>query len=273
MKDSVEVDGRRRTYEVVGAPSRNLLLVFHGSKQSGAKHRKFTGGMYDDGAAVVVYLDGYRGNWNDARRESSFPARRDHIDDVAFVRTVIEKLTATHGIDPERVFAVGYSNGGQMVMRLAHEAPELIAGAAVIAATMPAPDNFLVAEAPAVPMPVLLIHGTKDPIVPYTGGEMRWWARALFKVGGASLSMPATAAYFAGRNGITAPPVTTEVTAEVERTAYRRPGHPPVTLYTVRGGGHTIPGPAKAPALIGRTNHDVTTARLVEEELGISTAH
>jgi polyhydroxybutyrate depolymerase len=283
MNDSVEVAGRRRTYEVVGPadgkPSRSLVLVFHGSKQTGAKHRKFTGGMYDaladTGAAVVVYPDGYQGNWNDARRESSFPARKDDIDDVGFTRAVIQKLTHSHRIDPGRVFAVGYSNGGQMVMRLAHEAPELLAGAAVIAATMPTPANFLAADAPAAPMPVLLIHGTKDPIVPYAGGEMRWWTRALFKVGGRNLSAPETAAYFAGRNGITAEPVTTALPAatdatSVERTAYRQTGRPPVALYTVRGGGHTIPGPAKAPALIGRTNQDVNTAQLVDEWFAIS---
>ncbi|MEV4089936.1 hypothetical protein AB0J43_57680 [Nonomuraea fuscirosea] len=36
-----------------------------------------------------------------------------------------------------------------------------------------------------------------------------------------------------------------------------------MVLYTVHGGGHTIPGPAKGPAVIGRTNQDVSTADLV----------
>jgi polyhydroxybutyrate depolymerase len=85
-----------------------------------------------------------------------------------------------------------------------------------------------------------------------------------------SLSAPATAAYFAARNGITAQPVTTELPASsratsVDRTDYRQPGRPPVVLYTVHGGGHTVPGPAKAPAVLGRTNHDINTAGLVED--------
>src|SRR4051812_633441 len=134
LMDSVEVDGRTRTYTVVGEASPNLVLIFHGSRQTGSKHRDFTGRAFDAlaaaGHAQVVYLDGYSGNWNDARRESRFPARRENIDDVGFVRAVIEKLGR-----PGRVFAVGYSNGGQLAMRLVHEAPELIAGAAVIAAT------------------------------------------------------------------------------------------------------------------------------------------
>ncbi|WP_220501556.1 alpha/beta hydrolase family esterase [Microbispora sp. H10670] len=286
MRDSVEVGGRPRTYTVVGPadgkPSRDLVLVFHGSRQTGEKHRKFTGKAFDaladGGAAVVVYLDGHEGNWNDARRASRFPARRENIDDVGFTRAVTEKLVASHRIDPGRVFAIGYSNGGQMVMRLAHEAPELIAGAAVLAATMPAPENFLVAGAPSVPMPVLLVHGTKDPIIGYAGGELSWWARKLFKIGGRSLSIPETAAYFAARNGITDEPVSRTLPkragsaggTSAERTDYRQQGRPPVTLLTVHGGGHTIPGPRRAPAVLGRTSQDVNTADLVAEFFELS---
>ncbi|MEU8819919.1 dienelactone hydrolase family protein [Actinoplanes sp. NPDC048796] len=283
MLDGITVNGTRRTYEIIGPsagrPGRSLLLVFHGSKQTGAKHREFIGRAYDalaeSGAAVVVYADGHKGNWNDARRESAFPARIDDSDDVGFARALVEKLAVSHGIDPARVYAVGYSNGGQMVIRLAHEAPQLIAGATVIAATMPAPESFLIADAPPAPMPVLLIHGTKDPIVKYEGGQFSWWARKVFKIGGRSLSAPQTAAYFAARNGITAAPTTTKLPAAdaktfVERTEYREPGHPPVALYTVHGGGHTIPGPAQAPAVMGRTNQDVRTAQLIDDFFTIS---
>jgi polyhydroxybutyrate depolymerase len=243
-----------RTYTLVGEPSDDLVLVFHGSKQNGAKHRAFTGRMFDALPARVAYLDGYRGNWNDARRESAFPARRANIDDVAFTRGVIEELK------PSRVFAVGYSNGGQMVMRLAHEVPSLLAGAVVIAATMPAPESFLLTGAPPSPMPMLLIHGTKDPIIAYGGGELSWWARALFKVGGRSLSAPETAAYFAARNGVTTAPTVTRLSPRVERSSYGS-----VELYTVHGGGHTIPGPHSAPFILGRTTHDINTADLITE--------
>lgn len=283
MIESITVNGTRRTYGIIGPsdgrPGRSLLLVFHGSRQTGAKHRKFIGRAYDalaeSGAAVVVYLDGYKGNWNDARRENSFPARRDSSDDVGFTRALIERLTHSHDIDPAKVYAIGYSNGGQMVIRLAHETPALIAGATVIAATMPAPESFLLADAPPAPMPILLIHGTKDPIVKYAGGEFSWWARKAFKVGGRSLSAPESATYFAARNGITARPTITELPAanaatSIERAEYRQHGHPSVALYTVRGGGHTIPGPTKGPAVMGKTSQDVQTARLIDEFFAIS---
>ncbi len=280
----VDVNGVRRNFTVVGEPgagrSRVLVLVFHGSKQDGAGHRAFTGRAYDhlvEQGAVVAYLDGYRGNWNDARLESRFPARLEEMDDVGFARAVIESLAASHGIDRGRVLAVGYSNGGQMVLRLVHEVPEMIAGAVVVAATMPAPECFLVpsasSTAPATAMPVLLVHGTKDPIVAYGGGQMSRWAQAMFKVGGRSLSAPETAAYFAARNGITSEAVRTEVPrragssrrTRVDRTAYEQDGRAPVTLYTVHGGGHTVPGPRKAPFVLGATSRDVSVAELVGE--------
>jgi polyhydroxybutyrate depolymerase len=264
---SIDVAGRTRTFTLVnGDRGPALVLVFHGSKQSGAKHRAFTGGVYEKLPAAVAYLDGYRGNWNDARKQSSFPARTENVDDVAFARAVVATLAESHGIDPRRVYASGYSNGGQMVMRLLHETPDLLAGAAVIAATMPAAGSFLVPGTPAS-LPLLLIHGTRDPIVSYDGGEMKWWARALFKVGGSALSMPQTARYFAGQEAAVE---TTRVSADVERAEYRLQGRPPVVLYTIRGGGHTVPGPVKAPALLGRTNGDVDAADLMRSVWGLA---
>ncbi|MFD7024976.1 alpha/beta hydrolase family esterase [Promicromonospora sukumoe] len=278
-RDSVTVAGATRTFTLVGTATpgdaRPLVLVFHGSGQTGDKHRAFTGGVHDALAArgaLVAYLDGYRGNWNDARRESRFPARRAGIDDVGFARAVITTLSADGRVDPSRVYAVGYSNGGQMVMRLVHETPGLLAGATVIAATMPAPENFLGSAAPWTSLPVLLIHGTKDPVVPYEGGTMHWALRTLFKVGGESWSATRTAQYFAERNGISAPPTTTRLPktaaadrTEVERTSYEAEGVPGVVLYTVHGGGHTVPGPTSAPALVGRTSHHVDTADVITQ--------
>ncbi len=286
MRTTVTVDGRNRTYTVVGQQDpgrrRDLVLVFHGSRQDGATHREFTGGSFDtladSGAAVVAYLDGYQDNWNDARRESYFPARLENVDDVGFTRAVVQDLQVSHHTDPARVFVVGYSNGGQMVMRLVHEVPGLLAGAAVLSATMPTPESFVVpgGTSEVVPMPVLLVHGTKDPIVPYQGGSMSWWARRAFKVGGTTLSMPATAEYFARRNGIgTAPRTTRSQPAAasgrtwVEQVDHEEPGRHPVRLLTVHGGGHTIPGPGKAPFVLGRTNHDVSAAAAVAEFFGI----
>ncbi|MEU4625832.1 hypothetical protein AB0G04_38400 [Actinoplanes sp. NPDC023801] len=271
--ETIDVAGRTRTYTLVTPEDGDydrLLLVFHGSTQNAGVFRAFTGNAFDRPAGTAVaYLDGFRGNWNDARKASRFPARTQGIDDVAFTEAVVKRVA-----DGRETFAAGYSNGGGMVIRLLHERPDLIAGGAVIAAQQPAPDNFLTPGLPVVPKPVLLIHGTKDRIVPYGGGEMAAWARAVFRVGGGMLSAPETAAYFARRNGITAAPVTTELPSgdgtrtTVSRTDHRQDGRAPVTLYTVHGGGHTIPGPKPSPALMGRTATDLHAARTIADFFG-----
>jgi polyhydroxybutyrate depolymerase len=280
MSSTLDIGTRTRTYSVVGEPHPGgvpLVVVLHGSRQSGAIHRAFTGGALDrlatEGRAVVAYLDGYRGNWNDARRASAFPARIEDIDDVGFVRAVIDRLGTTHGIDKGRVVAVGYSNGGQMALRLLHEAPELLAGAVVVAATMPVAEDFTAGfswTAPH-PVPVSIVAGTEDRIVPFSGGRMAWWARKLFKVDGTALSAAATAAYFARRNGIDASPTTRPLVREdprdaaMERTDYRGPGRASVALITVKGGGHTVPASKAAPRVLGRTGRALTIDAIVEE--------
>jgi polyhydroxybutyrate depolymerase len=273
--ETIDVAGRTRIYTLVtpeGGDFDRLLLVFHGSTQTGGVFRTFTGNAFDHlTGTAVAYLDGFRGNWNDARKASRFPARTRGIDDVAFAEAVVKRAA-----DGRETYAAGYSNGGGMVIRLLHERPDLIAGGAVIAAQQPAPDNLLVPGLPVVPKPVLLIHGTKDRVVPYGGGEMAAWARFAFRVGGGMLSAPETAAYFARRNGITAPPVITDLPSRdngrsrttVTRTDHRQDGHAPVTLYTVHGGGHTIPGPKPSPALMGRTATDLHTPRAIAEFFG-----
>lgn len=285
MRSTVTAAGRTRSFTVIGEAdgpgNRALVLVFHGSKQDGEIHRRFTGGALDrlatEDRAVVAYLDGYRGNWNDARAASAFPARLEQVDDVAFARAVVASLGHTHRIDTDRVVGVGYSNGGQMIFRLIHEAPDLLSGAVVVAATMPDRAGFagrFSADSDR-PIPVALVAGTADRIVPYEGGPMAWWARAMFKVGGVALSAADTASYFAQRNGISAAPTVALLPASpatlrrprMEETTFREPGRPPVTLYTVHGGGHTVPGAKPAPVVLGRTGADRSIDDIVLDTL------
>ncbi|TPW77723.1 alpha/beta hydrolase family esterase [Schumannella soli] len=306
--ETITAGGRERTFTVTtpstAGPARALVLVFHGSKQTGDIQRDFTGHALDtlvaDGAAVVAYLDGYRRNWNDSRADSAFPARLANVDDVAFARAVAARLVESQGVDARRVVAMGFSNGGQMVLRLLHEADDLIAGGVVVGATMPNREGFAGVfddRAPAERtgdahigdgagddshgargIPVALVASTTDPIVPYAGGRMKWWARTAFKIDGIALSAPDTATYFARRNGMSGDGITTPVPsraagdrAPMQRLGFREPGHAPVTLFTVEGGGHTVPTPTPARGLtalvIGRTGTAIGIAEIVREVL------
>jgi polyhydroxybutyrate depolymerase len=279
--ESLEVAGRTRTLKVVH-PARSaeglapVVLVFHGSMQTAAAIRSFTSNTFDrigaGSGTVVAYLDGYKKHWNDARISNSSAARTDQVDDVAFAKAVIELLVSRYGGDETRVYAVGFSNGGQMAMRLIHEMPRALAGAAILSALQTVPEDFA-PDAPQVsPLPVMFLHGTEDPITPYAGGMAKMWR---VSPRGLGMSAAESAAYYARRNGITAVPVTTAVSTGsptwIERTDYRQQGHQPVTLYTVHGGGHSIPGPKKkAPRIImGRTDLTFDTAHAITEFFGL----
>ena len=66
---------------------------------------------------------------------------------------------------PDRLYWTGISNGAMMTMRLMLQAPDRVSGAATVAGSLPAPFD----GGPAEPVPVLVQHGTADPLVPYGG--------------------------------------------------------------------------------------------------------
>jgi polyhydroxybutyrate depolymerase len=280
-REAIQVGGRARTMTIVGhrRPSPvPVVLVFHGSMQTAKAIRSFTANTFDhigsQSGAVVAYLDGYKRHWNDARIVNTSAARRDHVDDVAFAKAAIDLLVQRFNGDRSRVYAVGFSNGGQMVMRVIHEVPSVLSGAAILSATQSVPENYAPDNPREQPLPVMFVHGTDDPITPYAGGMAK-----MLRISprGLGLSAPETAAYYARRNGITTPPTVTQLTpapgpTRAERSDYRQAGHPPVTLYTVHGGGHSIPGPKSAVPrfLMGRTDHTLDTAEAITEFFGLT---
>lgn len=262
----IRIGGHERTY-LVHRPAKlaarpALLMVFHGSGGSGQSVREKTGREFDALADkegfVVVYPDGYEQSWNNCRKADTQPARRAHIDDVAFARGLIARLRAEAGIDPGKVYAVGFSNGAQFAYRLAIEAGDAVHAVAAISAGVPAPENFD-CQAPRHAVSVLIMNGTADPLNPYDGGEVRLGDEN----NGTVLSSRASAEYFVRLAGIRAKPVDAEIQPasrsdgpRVSRMMWREPGRPSIALYTVHGGGHAIPLPGQASTAAVATDFD-----------------
>jgi polyhydroxybutyrate depolymerase len=245
---TVEMDGRLRRYAVF-TPSRprpgaGVLLVFHPSQSSGQDMRRIVGvpleRMAERDNVVIVYPDGFEGHFNDCRREASYSARRLAVDDVGFTRRIVEELIAQDGIDPTRVFALGYSNGGHMALRLALEDPELVRGVVAIAANLAAPDNMDCRIAPAPARFIVLVEGTRDPINPYDGGRV-----TLFGFGnrGHVLSAQASAEWFGRTLGLasTEPRILERASGLSVREQDWFSASGRVRLLTIEGGGHTVP--------------------------------
>ena len=268
VKRSILVNGMTRTYLRV-APSgdttdRALVLVLHGSNQSANTIRRYSDRTFDSltrRGAVVAYLDGFRGDWNDARVGSISLARRNKVDDVAFVSTAIDDLVAKDNVDGARVFIVGFSAGGYMTIRVIHEIPDRIAGAGLISATQAEAANFVGSRYTSAPMAVTLFHGTSDAFVKYNGERAR--GRGLLRVGG-MLSVLATAEYFAHRNGIQTPATQHRIAHDVFETVYEEGDKPQVRLFTINGKGHTIPG-ARGHPIAGRSTRSIDAAQVLAD--------
>jgi polyhydroxybutyrate depolymerase len=116
--------------------------------------------------------------------------------DIAFVQRLVDELLASHPLDPERIYAVGASNGGMFVLRLACELPSRFAAVGAVIASMPTELIHRVRPGPAVP--VVLINGTKDRIMPWRGGKV---ARLPgLGVGGEVISVEDTVSFWRIRN-------------------------------------------------------------------------
>jgi polyhydroxybutyrate depolymerase len=245
-------------------PNPALLVVLHGSNIDGTKIRQWTGYEFDQMADkygfVVVYPDGYDKNWNDCRKGQFSKTKKEDVDDVGFIKAIINKYQADYEIDPSKVYLFGYSGGGNMAFRIGIEEEKLIAGIVAISTTLPTPETCncdLNSKTPKI----LLVNGTKDNICPYDGGEIKLFG----KKRGFGSSAQATAENFAKRNSIKTPSNKTHLAhliaddrTSVDRQVWTDNGAFKVELFTINGGGHVIPQQvAKFPRMMGKITGDL----------------
>ncbi len=109
---------------------------------------------------IVAYPEGVQGSWHAGTCCGA--ALAQNVDDVGFMRALVDDLSSTLCIDPKRVFAAGFSNGGALAHRLACEASDVFAAVASIAGGLLAPTCT-----PSRATSVLAFHGLQDSLVPY----------------------------------------------------------------------------------------------------------
>ncbi len=161
-----------------------LVIALHGAGGDPIGFALTTGltGLVDRDAAAVVFPEGLsvpeRQGWRAWNAVFCCgPVARMRVDDQGFILALIDRLVADHAIDPQRVYITGLSNGGMLAYRLAVLAPQKISAIAVVAGTIGGTAGLgalpISLAAPAKPVPVLVIHGRKDPFILYDGGISR----------------------------------------------------------------------------------------------------
>jgi polyhydroxybutyrate depolymerase len=259
VKEKISVNGVDREYYLYkpDKPSppgpRPLLFVLHGGGGSAeqilfkSKAGELTQTAEREGF-LVVFPNGTpdqpgskRYHWNDGRKVERWKAMSTDSDDPAFFEAMIDLFTKKRGADPQKVFAVGISNGGMMVMRLALDLPKRFAAVCSIVANLPV--NLKDRQVSA-PISILIMNGTADKLMPYKGGYI-----IDRKDMGEVVSTPETALFWAKANGCNPEPITTLMPdidpndgTRVIRMDYPHclPGVE-VILYSIENGGHSWP--------------------------------
>jgi polyhydroxybutyrate depolymerase len=171
-------DGRVRRYLVhvpraVDAQTpRPLVLVLHGAAGDAVENRSWLrlDDVADREGFIAVYPDGtgwfgdYMHMWNSG--DCCGTAQWDSVDDVGFLRAVLDDVEGRTPIDATRVYVSGFSNGAMMAYRLAAEASDRIAAFAAVAGASTGELGDDVRT-----MPLMHVHSLDDPVVPFAGGE------------------------------------------------------------------------------------------------------
>lgn len=246
-----------------------LVFVLHGGGSRADIMPPFTGfnAIADREDFIAVYPQGIENHWNDGREPKVYRTHIDDTDDVGFISTIIDLLKLELNIDMERIYATGISNGGMMSHRLGCELSDRIAAIAPVASGIPV--NTADKWDPDSPLPVLIINGTDDPLVPWDGGEIIIDGVRLGNV----LSAEDTTCFWAEKNHCTGMPEMTRLSerntldgTSVWKKVYRdRTGEVRVVLYGIQGGGHTWPGGMQyaSEELIGITSREFDASEII----------
>lgn len=184
INGSLTHDGLDREYimyvpaSYTGDETVPLLFNFHGFT-SNATQQMFYGNFQpiaDREGFIIVHPEGTVFNGSTHFNVGGFTAGST-VDDVGFTEAMIDKFSAEMNIDAKRIYSTGMSNGGYMSFLLACQLSDKIAAVASVTGAM-SPETFNNCDAQHQ-IPVLQIHGTIDPTVPYNGAQ---WSKSIDEV-------------------------------------------------------------------------------------------
>ena len=271
--EKIQHDGRERrvlVHDFSGGATAPVVIVLHGG--GGHPENGVSMSQMDRIAArekfIAVYPGGTGGmpggkllTWN-AGHCCAY-ALENKVDDVGFIRKLIDELVSSGRADPKRIYVTGMSNGGMMTHRLARELPDRIAAIAPIVGAI------FGDEAPAAsPVPAIIFVGQDDKNVPPAGGPLGGsdkrgsLSRLRDKPEDHDVAPDiAQAEYWAKANGC-APPVKMNEARFEEIRWEKCTSGAPVHFYRVANNGHAWPG-----GTAGRAEADQPTQAVNASEM------
>jgi polyhydroxybutyrate depolymerase len=212
-------------------PGERMALVFslHGLGADLEQQERLSdlSAKADEAGFIVVYPQAGARVWN-------IQAGEIGAIDVGFFRALIAYLETQLSIDPARIYATGFSNGGGMAHRLACDLSDRIAAIATVSGAYSQEEPC----EPLRPVPVLAFHSETDRYAPFVNEQL-------------GIDIPRWAADWAGRNGCAPEPVASVVQQGVTAQTWQGCRQDAtVSLYVIEQMGHTWPG-SPAGRLLG----------------------
>jgi polyhydroxybutyrate depolymerase len=243
------LDGKPRTFLIerpAGNELRPTVIVLHRGGGTAEEELRLSA-LSDSGPRqgfAVVFPQAKGGYWNffppgaESDQYKRYFDRHGGVpDDVAFVQAIVGELVRKGISDPRRIYIAGRSLGGVMALRMVCLGAEKFAAVAVVTSTMP---DLVGSDCqPARPIPVLVVNGTEDRILPYRG--MRTASANIF------WSTERLTAFFRQLNGCAEPDrpslVRRPQAPAIAIAGATKCGGGPVVLYSLVGAGHDLPAP------------------------------
>lgn len=167
QSQSLQVNNTKRTYKLLDVDTdepKSLIIALHGFRDRPEWLAAYSGLhlLAEQENAVMALPQGKRQSWN-----GSFCcgwAWRNNTEDTKFILEMVDSIKENYRIDEQRVYVVGFSNGGILAQKLLSESPDTFAaGVAVMSGVG---DRNAALDISDATSPLLLVNGTDDNYVP-----------------------------------------------------------------------------------------------------------
>jgi polyhydroxybutyrate depolymerase len=253
---TVDISGRQRVFiehlpaGFAAGRKYPAVIAFPGRGESDAQLQNYSG--LDAVDAVVLYAQGVNGKDNKPTWEAT-PYIGSEAHDYEFTTGMIQWLTRSSCVDASRIGLTGKSDGAGFAASAACSRDDVAAVATISGAFY---QNYNRCRSDGRPVPMLDMHGTSDPVMPYAGIP----ARGVY-------SIDAWLQLWTTRNHCTGPGSDKGIASDVVRTTWASCADgADVVNYRIIGGGHTWPG-ATAPSGPGGTTRSVNAAQAIADFL------
>jgi len=140
-----------------------ILIVLHSSGGNYNQTHSMFGKLANEETFIGIYPQGVNNKWNSFIKNST----KNEVDDVYFISKLIDYSMNNFNVDKNKIYVVGFSNGGSLAQKLGIKLSDKISAVVSISASL---EKGLEVENNST-VSIMQINSKKDKIIPYKGGK------------------------------------------------------------------------------------------------------